>query len=238
VRVIEEPRQITTELPEVQGRDAEALIKEARSRQRKRWLSIGLAALILAVTSGIWASSSRSSGTKPTSSSKGQGHAKSPTITPPACRSSQLTPFLPVQGPATGAMADMRGDSVIVIDLRNAGSGGCNVSGWPAVQAFDPGTAKTTGTITRVVQGLFGTMNQTKVIVSAGGTAKFFLGFFATESICRGRAIPRIAPSAGACYTTPTIASKDLGPCPGDEIQVSPIVSSGTKIFGIVPRQP
>ena len=169
---------------------------------------------------------------------KGQGHTKSPTITPPVCRASQLTPFLPVQGPATGAMADMRGDSVIVIDLRNAGSGGCNISGWPAVQAFDPATAKTTGTITRVAQGLFGTMNQTTVTVSAGGTAKFFLGFFATESICRGRDILRIAPSAGASYTTLTVASKDLGPCPGDEIQVSPIVPSGTKLFAMVPRQP
>lgn len=233
MKVIEEPCRAATDVP-----DAEALIKEARDRQRRRWLVIGIAVLMAAVASGIWTSSSRSSGTKPTSSSKGPGHAKSPTIATPECAVSQLTSFLPVQGPATGAMADTRGDSVIAIDLRNAGSGGCNVSGWPAVQAVDPATAKATGTITRVVQGLFGTMNQTRVTIPAGGTAKFFLGFFMTESICRGRDILRIGPSPGASYSTLTVSSKNLGPCPGDEIQVSPIVPSGTKIFGIVPRQP
>ena len=46
-------------------------IREARSRQRKRRLLVGIAVLIVGAASGIWASSSRSSGTKPTSSSKG-----------------------------------------------------------------------------------------------------------------------------------------------------------------------
>ena len=38
--VVEEPRQATTDRPEVQGVNVEALIKEARRRQRRRWLSI------------------------------------------------------------------------------------------------------------------------------------------------------------------------------------------------------
>jgi heat shock protein HslJ len=63
--VTEEPRQAETELP-----DVEALIKEARNRQHKRWLVIGIVVLIVAVASGIWAISNGQSATKLPSSSK------------------------------------------------------------------------------------------------------------------------------------------------------------------------
>ncbi len=46
MRVIEEPRQVTTDLP-----DAEALIREARQRQRRRWLTV--IAVILAVVMAV-----------------------------------------------------------------------------------------------------------------------------------------------------------------------------------------
>ena len=46
MKVIAEPRQVTTELP-----DAEALIKEARSHQRKRWLIVMV--VVLAIALGI-----------------------------------------------------------------------------------------------------------------------------------------------------------------------------------------
>jgi len=63
--IVLEPRQATTDLP-----DAEALIKEARQRQHKRWLLIGIVVLIVAVASGIWAISNGQSATKLPSSSK------------------------------------------------------------------------------------------------------------------------------------------------------------------------
>jgi hypothetical protein len=68
--VTEEPRQVTTDLLEAHGVNSEALIKEARRRQRKRWLAIGVVVLIVAVASGIWAVSNGRSATKQPSSSK------------------------------------------------------------------------------------------------------------------------------------------------------------------------
>jgi hypothetical protein len=68
MKVIAEPRQVTTELP-----DAEALIKEARSHQRKRWLIVMV--VVLTIAGGIALAVSASSGgtgskptTKPTPS--------------------------------------------------------------------------------------------------------------------------------------------------------------------------
>ncbi len=48
MKVIEEPRQATTDVP-----DAEALIREARQRQHRRWLLIGIIVLMAMVVSGI-----------------------------------------------------------------------------------------------------------------------------------------------------------------------------------------
>lgn len=50
--IVLEPRQDTTGIPEAPGVNAEALIKEARRRQRLRWLSIAVAALLL-VLAGV-----------------------------------------------------------------------------------------------------------------------------------------------------------------------------------------
>lgn len=62
--VTEEHRRVTTDLPETQGSNAEALIKEARRRQRLRWFSA--VALALAVTAGILAAIVPSGGNRPT----------------------------------------------------------------------------------------------------------------------------------------------------------------------------
>jgi photosystem II stability/assembly factor-like uncharacterized protein len=68
------------------GAEAEALIKEARERQHKRRLSIGIVVLIVAVASGIWAASGGGSATKPPSTSKKPGHTKTPVSTPSSTR--------------------------------------------------------------------------------------------------------------------------------------------------------
>jgi len=62
VKVIEEPRQATTDVP-----DAEALIKEARSHQRKRWLTVMV--VVLTIAGGVAlavVASSGGTGSKPT----------------------------------------------------------------------------------------------------------------------------------------------------------------------------
>jgi hypothetical protein len=62
VKVIEEPRRAEAKLP-----DAEALIKEARSHQRKRWLSVLTVLLAFALGIGLAVSaSSGGRGSKPT----------------------------------------------------------------------------------------------------------------------------------------------------------------------------
>jgi heat shock protein HslJ len=68
--IVLEPRQTTTDLP-----DAEALIKEARQRQRKRRIFVGIVVLVVALASGIWIASA--GGTKAPSSSKKPGPVKS-----------------------------------------------------------------------------------------------------------------------------------------------------------------
>jgi hypothetical protein len=58
--VTEEPRTVIRDLPEVQGVDADALIREARRRQHRRWLIV--MAVVLAVTLGIGLALSASGG--------------------------------------------------------------------------------------------------------------------------------------------------------------------------------
>jgi hypothetical protein len=60
------------------GQDAEALIEEARERQRKRRLWVGSIVLVVAVASGVWAVSDGNSATKPPASSKKPSHVTSP----------------------------------------------------------------------------------------------------------------------------------------------------------------
>lgn len=63
--VTEESRQATRDLQEGQGPDAEALIREARQRQRRRWLLVGMAVLVVAAASATGAVLSRGSPSKP-----------------------------------------------------------------------------------------------------------------------------------------------------------------------------
>ena len=62
--------------------DPEALIEEARQRQRKRRWLIGIVVIIVAVASGVWAVSGGGTGTKLPSSLKKPGHVKSPAGAP------------------------------------------------------------------------------------------------------------------------------------------------------------
>ena len=70
MKVVEEPRQATADLSEAETLAAEAPIKEARQRQRKRQFFIGIVVLIVGVASGIWAVSSGRSATGPPAPNK------------------------------------------------------------------------------------------------------------------------------------------------------------------------
>jgi hypothetical protein len=61
--------------------DAEALIEEARQRQRKRRWFIGIIVLVV-VAAGVWAASGSGSATRPPATSKKPGHIKTPASTP------------------------------------------------------------------------------------------------------------------------------------------------------------
>ena len=75
MKVIEEPRQATTDVP-----DAEALIKEARSHQRKRWLIVMVVVLAIALGIGLAVNASSSgTGSKPTTKPTASRPPLSPT---------------------------------------------------------------------------------------------------------------------------------------------------------------
>ncbi len=62
--------------------EADALIEEARQRQRKRRLWIGSIALVVVVAAGAWAASGGIPGNKPPSSANKSGHIKAPSGAP------------------------------------------------------------------------------------------------------------------------------------------------------------
>src|SRR5271165_5044593 len=68
--VTEESRTAIRDLPEERGVAAEALIKEARQRQHRRWLVVIAVVLTVGLASGIWAASNGRSTTKPPAPSK------------------------------------------------------------------------------------------------------------------------------------------------------------------------
>jgi hypothetical protein len=62
--------------------EADALIEEARQRQRKRRWFIGSIVLIVVVAAGVWVASGGISGTKPPSPANKPGHIKTPSGAP------------------------------------------------------------------------------------------------------------------------------------------------------------
>lgn len=123
MRILEEPRQATTDLPDAGALVAEALIKEARQRQRKRWLVIacvvvlGMAAVLVAHT---YLSAVRSA-------SPGTRTRESAGLSP--CASAQL-------GAAFWATpASMQGQ-IDGLNLRNTSSAVCSLMGYPSAIAM------------------------------------------------------------------------------------------------------
>lgn len=103
--VTEEPRHATTDVP-----DAEALIKEARQRQHRRWFFIGIVLLVPMVVSGIsYAIVSRPSARARTTGASSPTTAVSPT---------QLGSFVTPKTPTALAVAP-NGDLLVVDNGRD-----------------------------------------------------------------------------------------------------------------------
>ncbi len=120
MKVIEEPQQVRTDLP-----DAEALIKEARRRQRRRWFR-GVA-LALGVIAGVAAAVAASGGNRPTKPA-GPG-ATSDAAVLPQCSPGQLQAqfwYTPI-----GMGKDMPG-----FNLKNIGSHSCALPADPTSVQF------------------------------------------------------------------------------------------------------
>ena len=79
------------------GTHSEALIKEARQRQRKRRWFIGMVVLIVAVGSGVWAASNDGKGTKLPSTLKKPAHARSPAGAPGSAKRTVTLSAVPVK---------------------------------------------------------------------------------------------------------------------------------------------
>ena len=78
------------------GTEADALIEEARQRQRKRRWLVGTIVLVVIVAASVWAVSGGRSAPKPPSTSKKPGHTKTPASTPGSAKKgapSALTAF-------------------------------------------------------------------------------------------------------------------------------------------------
>ena len=123
--VTEEPRQATTDLPETEGTNVEALIKEARQRQRRRWLSaVALTVVVIAVVA-IAVIALRSN--RPTRTSG--ANATSRASVPPPCSPGQIQVqfwYTPI-----GMGKDMPG-----FNLKNVGSRSCALPADPTAVRF------------------------------------------------------------------------------------------------------
>jgi hypothetical protein len=106
--------------------ELEALIREARARQRRRWL-VGVAVLgaAAAVTLSVWAAVPRGTTARHTSPAPPAGEAVA------SCSAAQLRITLPRRFAGLG---HVNGD----LRFTNVSGSTCRLSGWPSVVAVEP----------------------------------------------------------------------------------------------------
>jgi hypothetical protein len=94
------------------------------------------------------------------------------------CGDGALEPALPPETAQTATMLDLAGASAIVIDLTNASTEPCSVTGWATVATVNPITeASMASSVTDVETGLFGSMDAVTQTLAPGASAQFFLAF-------------------------------------------------------------
>ena len=223
--VTEEPRQATTDLPDDNSLAAEALIKEARQRQRRRWLSVIVAVLVLAVGSTVlvtrFTSPAKKSATRTLTNS---------TATVPTCLASQL---LAANGPPLGGAIEERS---FTLTLTNRGHRPCALDGYPRVLLISAA-----GTVLNLPQmshsQYITTASPRRVVVAVGATGYVLVTKYGCvlgdlQTVSRARLI---LPGTGerTTFSIPIVRSVGgLALCkggpsdPGNSIAVSPVEST------------
>jgi len=222
MKVIEEPRHADTDPPDAEGTSTEALIREARRRQRLRWLSIAAAVLILAAVSALLVTHFTSATKKTASPTVTKG-----TTTIPTCLASQI---LAANGTPLGGASE---EGSFTITLTNRGHRPCVLDGYPHVDLVTSGG--TVLNLPRVANtGFVTTARPRRVLLGVGATGYVLVAKFACvlgdlQAISEARlALP--GAGEGTAFTIPITRSiGTLALCnggatpPEDGIAVSPV---------------
>ncbi len=153
--------QMVAEGPPESGRDAELLIREARRRQRRRWLAVGSAAAVVAAGTGLGVA--LSGGRRPPSPPRTRSHPTVPTLSGgalPSCSSADLKA-------AVGGVQGTSGQWYITLQFTKVGAGRCAVSGYPAVSLVGAGGQPVGGPLADTL----GSLTTGKVVLTDGQVA-------------------------------------------------------------------
>ena len=217
--VLEKPRQATTDLPDDNAQRTEALIKEARQRQRRRWLSVIVAALLLILAGAVVATHLVSAGKKSTTvTSIGKRY-------PASCLPSQLA-----VGSVDGAAA--AGTGLLAIPIKDTSNVPCSLSGYPTVAFYG-----SSGTLLPIAVGHSGPGPgfRTSSAVELGSGGAISAGFITTshdfptnnETTCpKATSLRLTLPSAAQSFRVSLGVSPGVQLCsPGSPVNIGPIVS-------------
>ena len=216
--VTDEPRHATTDLPNGDAYRAEALIKEARQRQRRRWLAVIMAALLLIVAGIVLATQLVSAGkrsTTATSSAKRYGTS---------CLPSQL-----VVGAIDSAAA--AGTGLLAIPIKDVSTLPCTLNGYPSVAFY-----ASSGALLPITVGHSGPGPgfRTSSAVELGSGGSISAGFITTsydfptdrETTCpQATSLRVMLPGVARSFRVSLGVSPGVPLCsPGSPVNIGPIV--------------
>lgn len=232
MKVHEAPQPDKVEYP-----DAEALIEEARQRQRKRRFFIGIVVLLVAIGSCIWALSNGGSATKLPSSSKKQSHVKS-IVTVHECAPGELS-ISPV-----GWANPSQLTYVLDMQLVNTSSSSCSLWGYPQVVISNGSHSLVPDPIADHVPAVVFpsyfhpvTSRRAAVVVGPGKVAAFYLETSVDQGlIVNGKCDGFYSPTARfSGWKTGLSDDIGLATCPGLGVSVSAV---GLQPQGLNPESP
>ena len=220
--VTEESRQASSDLPNTEALVTEALIKEARRRQRLRWFAVVTAVLVLAVVSAVLVTHFTSPAKKTTTRT-----VTKPTTALPTCLASQM---LAANGPPLGGASE---EGSFTVALANRGHGPCVLNGYPQVNLVTSAGA-VLSLPPNAHSGFVTTAAPRPVTLGIGATGYILVAEFACvlgdlHAISRVRlALP--GTGADTAFTIPIVRSVGAlafckgGPAaPGNSLAVSPV---------------
>jgi hypothetical protein len=215
--IVDEPRQASTNPP-----DAEALIKEARRRQRLRWLSILLAVLLLVIAGVVLSNhmmSSTKRSTSPSSGSEGSGLRK--------CTAADLK-----LGDLGGAGAG--GTGILTVRLVNISRASCSLKGWPTLAFVSPAGKVVATTVSHTDEPGPAFLKPATIRLASGMTPT--AGFVVesrdiptVNATCQNVSAIRVAlPGVAGVFNVPVLNTMTYHLCePGHPVTISAIVKAG-----------